>query len=222
MLHVDQSARVVFFDLDGCLVDSTVPIRRCLDAAFADHDLPPLTDEGFRRHVGPPLQVSLAARVAELGRPPELVAQLIDAYRSRYATMSVDLAVAYPGVAELVVDLSEAGERIGVVTSKPRRYAVPILDALDLTRRFEVVFGPEDDESEPKTMTLRRALDAVDPLDRGASLMVGDRHHDIDAARHHGLSGIGVSWGFGSRDELEGAGAVAVAETADDLAAILG
>src|SRR5690606_31029138 len=129
----DLSARVVLFDLDGCLVDSTLPIRRCLDAALADHGLPPLTDDRFRRHVGPPLQVSLAERAAELGRPPELVAALIDSYRSRYASMSVELAVSYPGVAELVADLSAAGVRLGVVTSKPYRFARPILDALDLT-----------------------------------------------------------------------------------------
>lgn len=218
----DAAARVLFFDLDGCLVDSTEPIHVCLDAAMADHGLPPIPADRLDRHIGPPLQVTLLELLAELGEDPNLVAGLMESYRQRYAPMSVERAISYPGVPELVADLDAAGERIGVVTSKPRRFAVPILEALDLDRHFEVMFGPGNTESEPKTVTLQRALDAVAPCDVASSLMIGDRHHDIDAARNHGMSGVGVTWGFGSRVELEAAGAIAVADTASDLAAILG
>lgn len=210
--------RVVLFDLDGCIVDSTEPIQVCLDAAFADHDLPPLTPEGLRRHVGPPLQVSLAAVVAEHGRDPGLVDELVLSYRSRYAAMSVERAVAYPGVAELVRDLATGGERVGVVTSKPQRFAEPILDALGLIDHLEVVVGPDLTEAEPKTETLRRALAELGEVDRAGSVMIGDRHHDVEAARAHGLTPIGVLWGFGSPEELVAAGASAVVATADALA----
>ncbi|MBK5222416.1 MAG: HAD hydrolase-like protein [Acidimicrobiia bacterium] len=213
---------LIFFDLDGCIVDSTIPIRTCLDAAFAENALPPIPPDGLNRHVGPPLQVTLAEVVAENGREPELVEVLIAAYRSRYVDMSVELAAAYPGVAELVVGLVERGARVGVVTSKPQRFAVPILEALGLDRHLEVIVGPDLTEDESKVATLARAIGLVAPLDQPASLMIGDRHHDIDAAIAHDMSGIGVLWGFGSRAELEGAGAVAVAETAADLALVLG
>lgn len=217
-----SAARVILFDLDGCIVDSTEPIRRCLDLAFAEHDLPALTPERLRNHVGPPLQVSLAALVAEHGRPPELVDELVLAYRSRYAEASVAMALAYPGVVELVAELAAAGERVGVVTSKPQRFAVPILDALGVLPHLEVAIGPDLTEAEPKTETLARALDLLGPVDRPASVMIGDRHHDVDAARAHGLVGIGVLWGFGTEDELRGAGAAAVAATASDLRELLG
>lgn len=217
----DADARVLFFDVDGCLVDSTEPIHVCLDAALADHGLPPIPAERLDRHIGPPLQVTLTELVTELREDPSLVPQLMAAYRERYAPMSIERARSYPGVPELVATLDEAGERLGVVTSKPRRFAVPILEALDLARHFEVMFGPEETEAEPKTVTLRRALDAVAPCDVASSLMIGDRHHDIDAAQDHGMGGVGVTWGFGSRSELEGAGAVAVVDSAAELARVL-
>jgi phosphoglycolate phosphatase len=218
---IDAGARVLFFDVDGCLVDSTEPIHVCLDAAMADFGLPPIPADQLDRHVGPPLQVTLTTLLVELDEDPLLVPLLMVAYRERYAPMSVERARSYPGVPELVASLDAAGERLGVVTSKPRRFAVPILEALDLARHFEVMFGPEETEAEPKTVTLRRALDAVEPCDVGASLMIGDRHHDVDAARSHGMAGVGVTWGFGTRAELEEAGAVAVADSATELAAIV-
>ena len=216
--------RVILFDLDGCLVDSTVPIRSCLDAAFEEHGVPPIPPDGLRRHIGPPLQVTLSELVAEHGLPGDLVDDLVTAYRSRYATVSVDLAISYPGVPELVAKLAADGHRVGVVTSKPQRFAVPIIEALDLDRHYEVIVGPELTEAEPKTATLARALEKLDtlrPVDRSRSVMIGDRHHDIDAAREHGLTGIGVLWGFGDREELEAAGATAIVATADELADVL-
>lgn len=213
---------MILFDLDGCIVDSTEPIRRCLDAAFAEHGLPPLTPEGLRRHIGPPLQVSLLEIIAEHDLDPGLLDGLVAAYRSRYAPMSVELAVAYPGVAELIGALVAAGERVGVVTSKPQRFAVPILEALGLLARLEVVVGPDLTEAEPKTDTLARALALLGPVDRTASVMIGDRHHDIEAAHAHGLAGIGVLWGFGTREELSDAGATAIVASAEELARVLG
>lgn len=212
---------MLLFDLDGCIVDSTEPIRRCLDAAFAEHGLPALTPEGLRRHIGPPLQVSLAAVVAEHGREPSLVEDLVVAYRSRYATMSVERAVAYPGVAELVRSLTADGERVGVVTSKPQRFAEPILDALELGDHLEIVVGPGLTEAEPKTVTLDRALALLGEIDATGSVMIGDRRHDIEAARAHGLAGIGVLWGFGTRDELTSAGAAAIVDSAEELERLL-
>jgi phosphoglycolate phosphatase len=213
-------SRVLFFDVDGCLVDSTEPIHRCLDAALDDFGLPPIPADQLDRHIGPPLQVTLTTLLTELDEDPAIVPLLMGAYRERYSTMSIELARSYPGVPELVADLS-AKERIGVVTSKPRRFAVPILEALDLARRFEVMCGPGETEAEPKTVTLGRALAAVHPCDVANSVMIGDRHHDIDAAKDHGLRAVGVTWGFGERDELEAAGADAVVDTAAELAAIL-
>lgn len=221
MTEAPGDQRVVLFDLDGCIVDSTEPIRRCLDAAFADHGLPPIPPDGLGRHVGPPLHQTLRELLDEQGRDPSLVDGIVEGYRSRYAEVSVELAVAYPGVADLIADLAGADERVGVVTSKPERFAVPIVKALGLDEHLDLVVGPGLTEAETKDVTLARALDLIGPCDRSGSVMIGDRRHDIEAARHHGLASVGVLWGFGDRVELETAGATAIVASAGELAARL-
>src|SRR5690606_35457978 len=112
------------------------------------------------------------------------------------------LAALYPGIAELIEELATT-ERLAVCTSKPRRFAAPILEHLGVAERFEHIEGPGLTEAEPKTDTLDRLLSKMTPLDPSESVMIGDRHHDVDAALAHRLVPIGVTWGFGSRAELE-------------------
>jgi len=157
-------------------------------------------------------------RDGEVWRCPE-IDNVIEGYRSRYSTESVRLAASYAGVPELVAALA-ATERLAVCTSKPRRFAVPILEQLGMARHFAHIEGPGLTEVEPKTVTMER-LRRVLPLDPSASVMVGDRHHDVEAALAHGLLPVGVTWGFGSRDELEAAGAVSVIDRPDELHEVL-
>ncbi|MGY6502510.1 MAG: HAD hydrolase-like protein [Acidimicrobiales bacterium] len=214
------TTRVVLFDLDGCLLDSTEPIRRCLDAALADHGLAPIAADDFAHRVGPPLQVMLQSLLVERDAPLDLVDPLVESYRDRYRTVSIEMAVTYDGIPGALAAIG-ATERLGVCTSKPARWAVPILEHLGLAPLFEDIAGPGLTEAEPKSATMAGALDRLAPVDRPASVMIGDRHHDIDAARHHGLRSIGVTWGFGERSELEDAGADVVVDHPGQLTVAL-
>ena len=215
-----RSRRVVAFDLDGCILDSTEPIFQCLNGALAELDLAPLSIDDLAPRVGPPLQLMLAELLAEREADPSLVEPLVSAYRERYRTESLRLAVTYPGIDDLLAALA-SGERLAVCTSKPSRWAVPILEHLGLAGLFEHIAGPGLTEAESKSDTLARLLADLEPLDARRSVMIGDRHHDIDAARHHGLVPVGVTWGFGTRDELESAGAVAVVDRPDEVPGVL-
>jgi phosphoglycolate phosphatase len=127
----------------------------------------------------------------------------------------------YPGVPEALAAIAGAapGRRLAVATSKPRAFAEPLIEALGFADVFEAVFAPEMDlHVESKTTTVGRALSE---LGASAGTMVGDRHVDIEAARTHGLRGVGVTWGFGTPDELRGAGAdILVAAPAELPAAV--
>ena len=215
---VSRSERVIFFDVDGCLVDSRQPILRSLNHAFAEHGLSELSERDLHRHVGPPLELTIREILADHGRADDDPAPVIASYRAVYATLSVELAATFPGLVEVLDELG-ATHPLGVVTSKPLRYAQPILDALGFSTRFGIMEGPGLTEVEAKTVTLGRALAASGP-DRVA-VMVGDRRHDVEAAAAHGIASIGVTWGFGDLDELRSAGAGAVIDHPRELAAAL-
>jgi phosphoglycolate phosphatase len=212
--------RVCLFDLDGTLVDSREPILTALNAALTDHALEPISDEILHKHVGPPLRDSLTRLLEERHRDLALVVPLIESFRDHYSVVSVRMARAYAGIPELL-DQLQLVARLGVVTSKPAAYARPILETLGFARSMEVIEGPSLEEIEPKPETLARALRLLESVDRDRVVLIGDRHHDVAAARANGIESIGVTWGFGSTEELVGAGAGRIVNDPPQLAELL-
>ena len=195
---------IYLFDLDGTILDSTAPIRRSMEVALAGFGLIPLSDDELRAQIGPPLRTSLANLLARRGASAQLVEPLVEAYRADYVVSSIELAATFPGIPAVLQQIG-AAHRMGVVTSKPRRFAVPILEHLGLARLMEVIEGPRRSESETKQMTLARTLEVLG-VEGGDTIMIGDRHHDIDAGKAVGSLTIGVTWGYAGPGELEAAG----------------
>jgi phosphoglycolate phosphatase len=210
--------QLVLFDLDGTLIHSEAGIVGSLRHAFdrLGHAAPPL--EELRRWIGPPLRQSFP-RV--IGDDPARVEQAVAHYRERFDSVGWTEHEVYPGIAELVEGLAAAGGTLAVVTTKQREQARRIVDHLPFGRHFREVYGPGGDgQHSEKAEMIARAL-----ADFGAApaqaVMIGDRHFDIEGARSNGVRGLGVAWGFGSREELEQAGADAIAATPAELAALL-
>ncbi len=207
---------LVCFDLDGVIADSSIAIPEGINFGLAAVGLGPLPAAELRRYIGPPLLDSFAQLLQVAGLDPGRAAVCIEAYRSFYGEAAARLTLVYPGVVSMLDELGDS-HRLAVVTSKPAAFAVPILTGLGLRERFAAVEAPELDELlEPKTETLRRALTRLG-RSRDGVVMVGDRHHDIEAGRANGAVTAGVLWGFGSREELEGAGADHLVELPAEL-----
>ncbi len=211
---------LICFDLDGVIADSSVAIPEGINVGLAAVGLGPLPAAELRRYIGPPLLDSFAQMLELAGLDPAGASACIEAYRAFYPEAAARLTLVYPGVVSML-DLLGESHRLAVVTSKPATFALPILTGLGLSERFEVVEAPELDELlEPKTETLRRALIRLGSA-RDSVIMVGDRHHDIEAGLANGAVTIGVLWGFGSRDELEGAGAHHLVEAPAELVEVV-
>lgn len=212
----------VFLDLDGCLVDSTRAITGSLNHALETVGLPPRAIDELVRFIGPPLADNVRTLLSEAGADPELAATLVDVYRARYVEVAATDTTVVEGM-PAALDLLGQSARLAVVTSKPASFAIPILEATGLAARFVAVHAPDKDEqAEPKTETLRRALADVAADDNAATtVMVGDRWHDVAAGRACGTATVGVTWGAGDRDELVAAGADVVVDTPAELTDVL-
>lgn len=204
----------IAFDLDGCLIESRFAIIPSMRVAFAQLGMETPPDEELHGLIGPPLESGVADLLRRRGEDPRRAADLVLAYRADYRQHMLDRTPLMPGMAGVVEKLA-AERTVCVVTSKPAVLSREILRHLGLLDVLAFVEGPNlSMEHETKTETLRRALARI-PL----SFMVGDRHHDIDAGRAHGLTTVGVLWGMGDAAEL--AAADHVVATPEELLAVL-
>lgn len=208
---------VIFLDLDGCLVDSTRAITNSFDHALASVGIAPRPREVTRTFIGPPLRASFDRIVAEEGREPSLAGELVLRYRERYGAMAVRETSIFAGIPDALAALREIAP-IAIVTSKLGIVAERLVDDIGLRAHVEVVYAPEDEHViEPKEVTLRRAL-AETRARPHATVMIGDREHDMLAGHACGTATVGVLWGAGDRAELEAAGAHAIVAEVPALA----
>ena len=206
----------IFFDLDGTLTDPKPGITRSIRYALQklDHPAIPSEDE-LTWCIGPPLRASF---VRLLGAETS-ADHAVSLYRERFSDVGLFENAIYDGIDDVLTALGNSGQRLFVATSKPHVFADRIIDHFGLRHHFERVFGSELDGTRvDKGDLLEYALNeaAVDP---SQTLMIGDRSHDMVGARNNGMGAIGVLYGYGSKDELIGAGASYVCATP---AAILG
>jgi phosphoglycolate phosphatase len=185
----------LLFDLDGVLADSRRPIVDCVNAALEALGLETRSEADITAIIGPPTEIGFADLLG-VGPHDPLVDRAVCEYRARYSR-ALHTTPSYPGVPEAVRTLAR-DHLLGVATSKPRRYALPVLEAIGLAPLFAYVAGPEPGGPDDKHAMVAEAVAALP----GATAMVGDRRYDVEAARAHGLRAVAVTWGFGTRDEL--------------------
>jgi phosphoglycolate phosphatase len=193
----------IFFDLDGTLTNPAIGITRSIQHALHTLNRPVPEAADLLWCIGPPMRSSLTTL---LGGEAEVEAAM-SLYRARFSEVGLFENTPYDGIAELLAGLQSAGHRLFVGTSKPAVFAERILDHFALRSFFEQVFGAAPDGSlGDKALLLRQSL-AQSALDGSRCVMVGDRSFDMVGARANDMTALGVLYGFGSAEELRGAGA---------------
>lgn len=203
----------VLFDLDGTLTESGPGIMKAAQYALRAYGIEkPWQSLSF--FVGPPLSETFASFV-----PAEDIPAIVEKFREYYRTDGWLDNAPYPGVPEMLQGLRDAGCKLYVATSKPEAMAVRVLEHFDLSGYFESVCGaPEGDpEAGKKVNVVKAALRSARCTEPGRTVMVGDRRHDVQGAGLAGLETVGVLYGYGSREELETAGAAAIAATPEEV-----
>ncbi len=203
----------VLFDLDGTLTDPGDGFVACVSYALEKIGCRPHAAGEIRRHVGPPLEETLARLLEDQAQIPAAVAF----YRERYASLGYLENAVYPGIEAALRALHAREMRLFVATSKPAVYAERIVEHFGLARYFRAVYGSELDGTRSNKTQLLSHLLARERLRPESTFMLGDRAQDMLAAAANGVHPVGALWGYGSREELAQAGAAAFCEQARDL-----
>jgi phosphoglycolate phosphatase len=211
--------RALLVDLDGTLTDNFEGISQSILHALERLGAPLPAPEALRGCVGPPLRRSFARLLAT--DDPARIELAIAHYRARYAETGWRENLVYAGIAEVVAELAAGGATLVLCTSKPQPYAERIVAHFGLAPHFTAIHGADLAGALDDKAALVANLLVREGFDPGACTMIGDREHDVRAARANGVGSIGVLWGYGSRDELVGAGADALVELPAHLPGVL-
>ena len=205
--------QTVFFDLDGTLTDPKVGITTCIQYALQKLKFEVIPKDDLTWCIGPPLQESFVVLVGH-----QRSAEALALYRERFSEIGWKENSVYPGIEDTLERLRAAEFRLFVATSKPHVYANQIVGHFQLDQYFDTVYGAELDGTRcDKSELLQYAL--CDSSTTGVASMVGDRKHDVIGALANSMTAIGVTYGYGSRQELHEAGASRIVDRPGDLLA---
>ena len=211
--------QTVLFDLDGTLTDPGTGITNSVAYALEKYGIQASDRTQLYKFIGPPLQDSFEMFY---GFSKEDAKKAVGYYREYYREKGIYENKLYEGMDELLKMLSDAGKKLLVATSKPEEFAVRILDYFDIRKYFAYTAGANMDGSRSKKAeVISYALEAAKVSDIASSVMAGDRQYDVYGAKALGMDAIGVLYGYGSREELEAAGADQLAEHPADIAKII-
>lgn len=209
----------VLLDFDGTLTDSRPGILASYDAALRalGHEPDPALDMTWL--IGPPMRDVIGQALAHYG--DDRADEAVEAYRAHYRTIGLLDSTLYDGVRPLLRALRDNGRRLFLATAKRTDISRDMLARFGLLPLFDGVYGSEPGgalDHKPELIAHILAQERLSPED---AVMVGDRRYDITGAHANGLRAIGALWGYGTREELEQAGADGLAANPAALAETL-
>lgn len=203
--------RTVLLDLDGTLSDSKAGIEGCFRHTLAEMGHDPVRAGDLSWAVGPPIATSIGRLLALYG--DDRVDHGLGIYRARYSDTAIYDCTVFPGVVPMLDALRDAGTAMFIATSKRRDFAERVMEHLGLTAYVRQIYGAVPGGGLDEKHDLLAHILAEQRLDPASTIMIGDRLHDIHAARANRLRSIGVLWGYGGAEELTQAGADHLVDT---------
>src|ERR1051326_8029758 len=186
---------LLIFDLDGTLIDSRLDLAQSVNATRAHLGMPPLHNETVYSYVGNGVPVLIRRALGEAVSESQLqIAQeyFLDYYREHM----LDFTTLYPGTAEALARLTDAGIKLAVLTNKPVRFSRAIIEGLGIAAHFLQVYGGNSfEQKKPHPMGVEKLI-AECGVDRNHTVMIGDSSVDVLTARNACIKAWGVTYGF--------------------------
>lgn len=208
----------LLFDLDGTLTDSKEGITKSVQYALKAFGIEEEDLDRLCCFIGPPLKDSF---MRYYGFSEEDAKKAVIVYREYFSARGLYENRVYEGAEKVLQSLLDSGKKLYVASSKPEYFVRKILTHFHMDSYFRFMGGSDMEEVRgQKADVIRYVLEECGITDRDKAVMIGDREHDILGAKEVGIDSVGVLYGFGSRHELEQAGAGAIVETIFDLPAL--
>ena len=193
-----MSKKLVIFDLDGTLMDTSSGILLAVRDAIKEHGMPELSEEQVRTFIGPPIQWSFEA---QYGISKEQAQSMADTFRALYSSKHLLGAVPYPGIYDLLKAIKERGLKSAIATYKREDYALRLLKHYHFDDYTDIMYGGDNDGTLKKRDIIQKCIDTAGITGLNEVVMVGDTLHDANGAKELGVDFIGVSFGFGFHGE---------------------
>lgn len=204
----------ILFDLDGTITDSFNAITKSFEYALGCYGIKVDDRRSLLPVIGPPLRESFCELFGfDEARALEAVAR----YREHYFVHFLEEHTIYDGICELLEQLCRDGFKLYLATTKPIVLAEQIIKHFNLDKYFVFLGGASmDQKRDDKNSVLEYVFDVCD-IDKASAIMIGDRFHDMEGARHMRIDAMAVSYGFGSMEELSPYNPVFVADSPREI-----
>ncbi|QYJ82670.1 phosphoglycolate phosphatase [Shewanella aegiceratis] len=217
-----QSIKAIAFDLDGTLIDSVPDLAAATQGMLADLALPLCDEDQVRSWVGNGA-AKLVERALTFARGEAATQDEIDAamplFSKHYEANLQQHSRLYDGVKSVLEQLVSLGYQLAIVTNKPYRFTVPLLEAFGIAHLFNQVLGGDSlEKMKPDPLPLTHLKQAWQ-LEDEQLLMVGDSRNDILAAKAAGISSIGLTYGYNYGEDIGLSGPTAVCNTFSEVLA---
>src|SRR5690242_9862648 len=209
----------ILFDLDGTLTDPRIAITTSLAHALREVGFTPPPLDQLTWCIGPPLRQNLGRIMG--AECAHLIERAVECYFRRYAAEGARETILYPGVEAMLQRLRAAGATVYLASAKLTAHASDALAAFSLLGYFAGVYGSARDGSLADKVELIRFIVGKTGIAPERTAMVGDRDLDVIAGKANGMFTVGVTYGYGSRAELEAAGADALCPSPEALPDLL-
>lgn len=208
----------LLFDLDGTLTDPKVGITTCVQYALQSFGIDEPDLDKLTPFIGPPLKESF---MEFYNMSPEQAEAAVEKYRERFKDTGIFENRLYEGIPEMLKALNAKGMHLAVASSKPEVFVKRILEHFNILKYFKVIVGSELDgtrsnKDEVVAEALHRLFGDME-IERDKVFMIGDRRFDVEGARAMGVESVGVTYGYGSLEELKGAKADYVVRSVEEL-----
>lgn len=207
--------KTVLFDLDGTIIDSALGITTCTQYALRAFGIEETDLDKLYCFIGPPLMESFQKYYSFT---KEQARAAVEKYRERYHTIGIYECALYPDVEIVLKQIREQGYRLALASSKPEVSCKQILEHFGIDLYFDEIVGATlDGKIDTKIEVLCEVFQRLDITDKKEVLLVGDTLFDAKGAKEAGIDCLGVSYGFGTREELFDHGAVAVCRSMKEV-----